>query len=299
MTREASGPTLDAMRRAAGIDVGGTTIKGLRLDASGRRFPGPPPVPTPTDEAALVDAVAALARELGEPRVGVCVAGIVDETRGVALSGSNLPWRDSPLRTRLSDAIGAPVALGHDVRCGARAEARWGGHGGVRFLYVNLGTGVSAVTVTDGEPAPGPWHGEVGQPLVPDPADPTTLVSIERLASAEAVTRRYADRSGGPPPAGADVVFGRLAQGDPVAAAVVNEAVSALAQCLAFTVAATAPEVIVLAGGMAQAGSALVEPLSGRLESLLGILPRPRLVVSRLGPDAEAMGAAALALSAD
>ena len=50
---------------------------------------------------------------------------------------------------------------------------------------------------------------------------------------------------------------------------------------------------------MAQAGSALVEPLSGRLESLLGILPRPRLVVSRLGPDAEAMGAAALALSAD
>ena len=52
-------------------------------------------------------------------------------------------------------------------------------------------------------------------------------VSIERLASAEAVTRRYADRSGGLPSAGADVVFGRLAQGDPVAAAVVNEAVSA------------------------------------------------------------------------
>jgi len=286
------------MEWAAGIDVGGTTIKGLRLRADGLRVPYPRTVPTPHDVDSLVDAVAALARDMGERRLGVCVAGIVDEAAGVAVSGTNLPWANSPLRDRLSSVLGHPVVLSHDVRSGARAEARWGCRAG-RFLYATLGTGLAAIPVVDGVPAPGPWGGELGQPLVPDPAEPRTLVSVERLCSAEAVARRYAERVPGFDPAwGAGAVFDRLAAGDSVAARVIDEAISGLAQALAFAVAMTAPDVVVLAGGMAQARAQLVEPLAGRLGALLGVLPRPEVVISSLGTYAQALGAAGLALDA-
>lgn len=280
----------------AGIDVGGTTIKGLRLHSDGRRELYPHPVPTPRDAEGIVDAIATLAEELGGERVGVCVAGIVDERAGVAVAGTNMPWRDTPLRSLLTDRLGRPVVVGHDVRCGARAEARFGSVAS-RFLYVALGTGLAAIPVVDGEPAPGPWGGELGQPLVPDPAEPRSLISVERLCSAEAVARRYAERVGGfDPAAGAGAVFDRLAAGDPVAARVIDEATAGLALALAFAVALTAPDEVLLAGGMAQAQSQLLKPLAGRLGALLGILPRPALAVSTLGPSAQALGAAGLAL---
>src|SRR5689334_5859325 len=56
----------------------------------------------------------------GEPAAaaGVAVPGIVDEANGVAAYAANLGWRDVPLRALLADRLGAPVALGHDVRTG-------------------------------------------------------------------------------------------------------------------------------------------------------------------------------------
>src|SRR4051794_4776581 len=125
-----------------GIDIGGTTVKGARVDAGGAVL-ATGSCPTPGSSAALTAAVVSLAEGLrGDSTVAVGVAcpGVLDE--GVAGFAATLPWRDAPVRDRLSDAIGLPVVLCRDVAAAALAEsARVTGDD---VLFVWLGTGIAA-----------------------------------------------------------------------------------------------------------------------------------------------------------
>ena len=115
---------------AIGIDIGGTTVKGALVGQDGSVLGTADPRATPVDDVpGLVGAVVGLVRRLDAGRgvpVGVCVPGIIDEALGVGVLSANLGWRGAPLRRLLSAALGSPVALGHDVRCGALAESLWG-----------------------------------------------------------------------------------------------------------------------------------------------------------------------------
>jgi glucokinase len=71
-----------------------------------------------------------------------------------------------------------------------------------------------------------------------------------------------------------------------------REAIEALAAALAATVAVVDCELIVIGGGMAAAGSLLLDPLAAALEASLRLAPTPRLVVAQLGGLAGALGAA-------
>lgn len=295
-----------------GVDVGGSEIKALLVDRAGvvsARYRGPTPPAGPRVAERVVEAVARAVAELGDDRatpVGVVVPGLVDEATGVAVSSTNLGWRDVPMAQLAERALGRPVAFGHDVRAGALAELRFGAlsgrSGAVDAAFVPIGTGVAAALVLGGRlHAAGGLAGEIGHVDVGhgEPCVCGHTGCLEAVASAAAIARRYEARTGRP--AGSGQVARLVAAGDPEAVAVWDDAIAGLVIALRWLAAVVAPEVIVIGGGLAQAGPVLLDPLQARLDAALTYQRRPRLVPARLGADAGALGAALLAadLAAD
>ncbi len=298
---------------AIGIDIGGSGIKGLLIDPATGAVLASHRTETPVAEGpdAVTATVAAtagrLSRAAGQtaanpPAVGVVVPGIVDETCGVVRSAVNLGFLDLPLAANLSLAIGRPVRLGHDVRAGGLAEARFGaGKGERNVLFVPLGTGIAAGCVVDGRLlSAGGYAGELGHVVVVPGGEQCPCGQrgcLERYASAAAVARRYTARTGSPVSGSAEV-FARVAAGDPAAIAVLDEAVQALVTALLAAITLLGSAVVVIGGGLARAGAALMDPLATELEARMTFHRRPRLVTAELGDEAGAIGAALLAAAA-
>ncbi|MGW1680893.1 ROK family protein [Saccharopolyspora sp. NPDC002376] len=279
-----------------GVDVGGTETKAVLVDASGtvlaqRRGATPPPALDTAER--VLDLTCSLVTELSsyaEPAaVGLVVPGIVDESRGVAVFSANLGWSDVSFASLLGERLGLPVAFGHDVRAGALAEHRLGAaRDEIDAVFLPIGTGISAAYAQAGRVhAGGGYAGEIGQ--VPIGGD-----RLEAVASAAAISRRYQERTGNPVAGAADVAQ-RVAAGDPVATAVWDEAVDALGSALIWITALLAPEVVVVGGGLSQAGLLLFDPLTRRLEADWSLPRTPRIVPAALGDRAGSLGAALLA----
>ena len=92
----------------------------------------------------------------GSPRLRSAVVGVpalVDPQHRAVLSAANLGWRNYPLASLLSRALGLPVWIETDIFLAARAEAEVGaGRNSADFVYINLGTGVSNVRMLRKEP---------------------------------------------------------------------------------------------------------------------------------------------------
>ena len=85
---------------------------------------------------------------------------------------------------------------------------------------------------------------------------------LERYASAAAVARRYQEASGRTVAGSVDVAD-RMAGGDTIARAVLDDAVDALVTALLMACAVLGPSVVVIGGGLAQAGDAPDRPACG------------------------------------
>jgi glucokinase len=96
---------------------------------------------------------------------------------------------------------------------------------------------------------------------------------------------------------GAIEVWARLGR-DAVAQEVWQEAADALADALLIVRALLAPSRIVLGGGLAGAGEALLAPVRSRLERTCGLEAVPSVVAAQLGSRAGVIGAALAALDA-
>ena len=314
-----------------GIDVGGTMLKGAVCDRDAAIVHGERRRTARDDAEALVDGIVALAGDLaaegrrrfgadGVAGIGLAVPGLVDETRGVALRAVNLPWRDLALAAVVGARLGLPALLSHDVRAAAAAEAALGaGRASDDFLFVAIGTGIGAAIVHGGRPFLGA-HGRAGElgHVVVEPDGPPCGCGargcLEAIASAAAIERGYAaaggGRSGGEGAggavdegdgAGADArasahEVAALAQaGDPVASEVWARAARALGAALADAVALLDPGLVVVGGGLAEAGAQLLDPVAEELAARSRLGPPPRVVAAELGADAGCRGAALLA----
>ena len=257
---------------AIGIDVGGTTIKGVLADTRGTVITSSEAVATPqTGADDVVSAVARLARTLREASVdapvGVCVPGIIDEEHGIGIFSANLGWKDAPLSEKLSDALGSFVPLGHDVRSGALAEAP-------------------------------PWAGEIGQVPVPHPDRPYEVVPVEQVASASGIARRAIEAGIVPEGSGAREVE-ELALSSSENARKAREILETSMSLLGGILATVCHQVgslpVVLGGGLCKGGSLVYDPLRKGLESGCTVMPAPALFSAALGSSSQALGAAALA----
>ncbi|GGZ95661.1 sugar kinase [Streptomyces echinoruber] len=300
------------MEHVIALDVGGTGMKAALVGVDGavlhreRRATGREHGPDAVVEAVLgfaADLRAHGERRFGVPAAaaGIAVPGIVDETRGIAAYAANLGWRDVPLRDLLSARLGGvPVALGHDVRTGGLAEGRLGaGRGARRFLFVALGTGVAGAIGLDGRVEAGAhgFAGEIGHIVV----RPRGLACpcgqhgcLERYASAAAVGRAWAE-AGGDPDADAAGCARAVAAGDARARAVWRTAVDALADGLVTALTLLDPAVIVVGGGLAEAGDVLLSPLRAAVRDRVTFQKLPPVVPAALGDAAGCLGAALLA----
>ncbi|MBQ1443066.1 MAG: ROK family protein [Renibacterium sp.] len=238
--------------------------------------------------------------------VGVTAPGIVDALSGVVRHSANLGWRDFALRDELAARLGMPVAIGHDVNLAGLAEHRLGAARGARNAMVTvLGTGISSALLVDGQLlSAGGYAGEIGHARIFPIGDARAracscgaIGCLQTVASAGGLVAEYAWRTGRTVP-GAEQVFAAAAAGDPEAAAALRLGIDALALALAQCAALLGPELIVLGGGMAQAGEALSAPLEAALHGLLSFHRRPRLVPAELGRWAGTFGAALLAREA-
>lgn len=186
----------------------------------------------------------------------------------------------------------------NDVDAHAAGEA-WQGAGRGRpcMLMVTVGTGVGAAVVLDGTPRYGShWAcGEIGHMPTPGaeglrcPCGQTG--HLEAVAAGTAIARRY-QRVTGLALDGRQVVA-RGQQGDATAARMVTEAAAALGRALAGQITVLDPDLVVIGGGLADAGPSWWEPMTATVRAeLIPILQGIDIVPAALGANAALLGAA-------
>lgn len=304
---------------AIGIDLGGTKVQGVLVDAG--EVIGDAKVPTPTggvDEvvAAIGDCVDRLGGTDKVAGVGIGAPGVVDAATGTVVMAPNLPGfgRPVPLAALLSDRLdGAGVVVDNDVNVSALAEHRLGaGRGSHNLLGVWVGTGVGGGLVLDGRlrRGPGGAAGEIGHVGVTSGGrrcgcgQEGHLEAYAGRAMMEQEARRRA--AGGTPTLLVELagdkrmkssIFAKaLEAGDGVAVELLDEAIAALGMALASATALVDLELIVVGGGLAEKlGAGFVGRIEQAVRSRLLVPSSPlRVVPASLGDLTGALGAALL-----
>ncbi len=299
------------MRHVIALDVGGTGMKAALVGADGALLhEARRPTGRERGAEAVIESILGFAADLrayGEEQygqraeaAGVAIPGIIDSDRGIALFAANLGWKDVPLRDLLQERLGIPVALGHDVRTGGLAEGRIGaGNGADRFLFLPLGTGIAGAIGLDGKIEAGAHFGagEIGHVVVRPGGISCGCGQrgcLERYASASAVTLAWAEASGDPDADAADCAKA-VESGDPRAIAVWQHAIAALADGLVMAITLLDPRMLIIGGGLAEAGETLFTPLRAAVEERITFQSLPTIVPAALGDTAGCLGAGLLA----
>jgi glucokinase len=292
-----------------GVDVGGTTVKAALLDSAGLEYarserPTPRHLGADAVIATIIGAIVELRARVPEAvrlrAVGLVVPGVVDAQQGIAVYAANIGWRELPLRQIVAEAVGLPVVLDHDVRAAGLAELEWGaGRGLHEVLFVALGTGVAAAVITRGQAYAGATGraGELGHlPVFPEGERCACgqRGCTETYASGAALSRRYSAASGISDVPAEDVIS-RAAASDPVAQRIFSDAITALGRALVSYALLMDPEVILIGGGMAASGAALLQPLSREVQAGLAWRPAPTITNGKFAGDAGRRGAGLLA----
>ena len=304
-----------------GLDVGGTKVLGVVLDAAGAVV-AEHREPTRRDRDGLLEGLLAVATSLRQrtgdlAAVGVGLPGLVDRA-GTLRFAPNLPGIvELPVGRVLADTLGLPVRADNDATCAAWAEHQLGAAAGTdTSLLVTLGTGIGGGLVVDGRLVRGAhgFAGEVGHMVVDDGGIPCACGRSgcwERYASgsalghqaralvAEGGGRRLVELAGGDPAlVTGEHVTAAAAEGDAEALAVLERICWWIALGLSNLANIFDPQAFVLGGGLAEAGEVLFPPVRAAFARLLGAdgsRPQVDIVPATLGGRAGAIGAAYLA----
>lgn len=287
------------------LDVGGTAVKSLVVDAHGVLDHTTTPTGAGDGPERCLDTVlrtvdATLDRVPATHTavaVGIAVPGTVDEHRGVCVVSENLGWRGVPVRELVAHRTGLPVGFGHDVRAGGLAEWRLGaGRGIAGQAYLSIGTGLAAALVLEGRMVVvDGYAGEIGHGGATggERCACGGRGCPETVASAAAIARRYTALTGVDVRGARDVVR-RAGNGDADARRVWEDALNVLAGVVTDLVRVSGVGHVVVGGGLVHAGDTLLTPLRDRVRDGLTVHRVPRIVPAVLGGAAGAWGAALL-----
>jgi glucokinase len=313
-------------QRAISMDVGGTFTKVALVDSGGnivRRWQEPSEHDIASSEVPgfvvrLVRGVLKESSLTASELVGVCVGipGVIDRRTQTIISCPNLTnWEGMALGQLVEQALGLPTCLEKDANEAALGE-RWLGAGrGVDDLVCfTLGTGIGTGIIVNGELYRGSTGGagEIGHIIV-DKDGPACSCGnpgcLESFASARAIVgfARDAIEKGSASVllevAGGDLdaittetVFHAARSGDPVAMRITADAIEYLGVSIASVVNVFNPAMIILGGGMAQAGEQILVPVREivRKRARRLLADHVEIVLARLGNDAGLIGGAYL-----
>ena len=283
------------------FDLGGTDIKVARIAHDGAVH-GFTKVPSRASEGevALFEAIADAARVVGEgastAASGFGSPGVIHPVTGSIVDRTpnlNLP-PDFPLRERLERTLARPVAVDNDANMAALAEHTAGAGKGARVsLTVTVGTGVGCGIVVDGRVLKGAFGGagEIGHMALASQGAACgcgVQGCAEPMASGSGLIARARE-------AGLDVRNARevFESSDPRAVAAIDHMLDHLAQMLSAATALLNPDVIVVGGGVAQAGDRMFGPLHEKCARYMLASHRRglRIVPATLGEQAGVIGA--------
>ena len=236
-----------------GVDLGGTKIEALALDAAGREVFRKRVLTPRGDYPATLDAVVALVKEIGTGTVGIGIPGALSRVTGLVKNANSTWLIGRPLKHDLERALGREVRMENDANCFALSEATDGAGAGARVVFgVILGTGVGAGIVVDGRlligrnAIAGEWgHNPLPLPAAIDLPLPACYCGrsgcIETYLSGPGLEREH------------ELLTKQQRSAREIAASdgeAMNRYIQRLARALASVVNLLDPDVIVLGGGM-------------------------------------------------
>jgi glucokinase len=281
------------MKYILGIDIGGTNLVVGAIADDGSRLLTMNSEPTRPEEGpdAVLLRLATLARrtmlEAGrlDPAaeiigVGVGAPGPLDTRRGIVFLTPNLGWVDLPLRQRMADLLDLPTTLDNDANCAVLGEWWRGAARGTRHaIGFTIGTGIGGGIIVDGRLYHGASDcaGEFGHTTIDTAGRRCNCGNygcLEAYASGPAIALRATEaiQSGAPSRlleyAGGDAaavtaqtVYQAAQEGDELAHEVVRDTARYLGTGIANLINVFNPEVVVVCGGVTQAGERLFAPL--------------------------------------
>ena len=307
-----------------GIDLGGTnTVIGL-VDVKGHILAKDDSIKTQAhpDIEEYTDSIAAVIKRLAEENgcegklegVGVG-APMANYYTGEIVNAANLPWKGIvPLGWLIEKKTGLPTKVTNDANAAAIGEMKYGVAQGMKdFVYITLGTGVGSGIVINGEVVYGHdgFAGELGHTCAVRHngrlCNCGKTGCLETYTSATGVARtarEWLDMSEEPSSLrsldniSSKDVYEAAKEGDKLALKIFEYTGTILGQSFADFIAFSAPEAIVLFGGLARAKDFLREPIERSMNA--NVLPlwrdKVKIVFSQLKEsDAAIHGASALA----
>lgn len=303
------------------MDVGGTNLIGGLVDEQGRvleRRKGPtlssrgPDVVIEDMLGYLKELSAACPGGIRPRALALGVPGWINQAEGLLIQAPNIPgWKDIPLASAMSRALGMPARLENDTNLYTLGEWLFGiGRGLNNFMLITLGTGVGGGLILDGKL----WNGsfasavEIGHTLVDERGSLCGCGRrgcLETVASATAMARlgRQWLNEGRPSlyrgPAEAlttKIMFELAERGDSMSLHVFHEAGKALGLVAVGVCNLLGLEAIIVGGGAAGAFKYIRPSMWSIIaERLIVTYPeRIKLLRGILGEDAPLAGASAL-----
>ena len=290
----------------AGFDLGGTRLKYGLVDWRGRAVH--------TEEAETPDGIDSLLallediwkglRQKGGNDIraaGFGFAGIFSLRERKILQSPNYPGLDDfDLVPALSRFIRLPIFIHNDANMAAFGEFRAGaGRGTASLILLTIGTGVGGGVILDGrlwEGACG-FAGEIGHAVVNPEGDRCNCGGrgcLETEVSAAKIVAHYRKLTGFGEAMTAEDVCRRAEAGDAAARAAFEAVARFLGIALGSFINLLNPELVLLGGGVMEAGGLLLEPAAAeaRKRSFRAAFECSRIERASLGNKAGFLGAA-------
>jgi len=316
-------------RYIIGVDLGGTNIVVGAMPEDGSREIAFRSQPTHAAQGAdlvvermiqmIEDVISVMIAETGATRadvlgVGVGAPGPLDRKLGIVITAPNLGWKMYPLRDRIQTATGLRTTLDNDANCATLGEWFTGAaRGASNVIGVTIGTGIGGGIIIDGKLFHGASDvaGEIGHMTIDSNGRRCGCGNygcLEAYASGTAIAERAREAlaneqagvlmtlcGGNLTTVTAQMVYRAALDADPVAVDVVRETARFLGAGIGALLNVLNPEVVVLAGGVVNAGEALFGPLKAevRRRAFAPAVDACRIVPGELGGSAGVVGAVA------
>ena len=281
------------MRYVVGIDLGGTNIVVGTVAEDGSELLGlvsEPTLPEQGGDAVIARIVklarASMAAARGREIAGVGIGspGPLDTNTGVVILTPNLGWVNMPLRDRVADGLKLPTVLDNDANSAIYGEWWRGAAQGVSHVVgLTIGTGIGGGIILGGAIYHGASDvaGEIGHMTIEANGRLCKCGNqgcLEAYASGPAIAARAVEgiaagaKSALPQYVGGDlsritaqVVYEAANDGDAFALEMVHETAKLLGAGVASIVNIFNPNVVVICGGVTQAGEKLFGPLTSEV----------------------------------
>lgn len=308
-----------------GVDIGGTNIKIAVIDKQGNLIYSDS---TPTEAHkgyghTINNIIKSIRNILSKNNldvsqiggIGIGCPGMVDPEKGTVKFLPNIPgWIDIELAEIIKSELGLNAGVDNDVRCAALGEYNYGaGKEYNSMVCLTVGTGIGSGIIIDGKLLRGANFsaGEIGHMILKDYGGPMCGCGgtgcFETLASGPPIVKMAEEFIMG----GKSAKFRELAGDEPITPEIIARAAS-FGDEVAKTIYKTAgywigiaitnvvnflnPEIVIIGGGVMNAGDLLLDPIKKTVEERALKTAREKLIITqaKLGNNAGVIGASLL-----